>query len=276
MSENIITKTKSTANLRLDIQRLLQPLGSLAQFIKPGESVLIKPNFNTADPSPASTAPDFLETIVQLVKLCGASRIIIGDSCTITQNTETVMTRLGIFELGKRLGVEIMNFDKTKFITKKINGRYLKSVKVPAILDQVNKIITLPCLKVHRFAGFTMSLKICVGFMKKLTRIKLHTGGHLEKKIAELNLTYKPTLIILDGRKAFITHGPESGEVVEPNMFLAGTDRVALDIEALKILTSYQAKNELKQPVAELPMIKRAVELCLDTADENNYSVIEI
>jgi uncharacterized protein (DUF362 family) len=270
---SVITKTKASNDITADIGRVLKSLGGMGQFVQVGESVLIKPNFNTADPYPASSALDFLEAVINLVKSTGAARIILGDSCTITQNTEKVMTRLGIFDLGKRLGIAIMNFDKAKFITKKINGQYLKSVQMPAIIDEVDKIIILPCLKVHRYAGFTMSLKICVGFMKKLTRVRLHTAGHLEEKIAELNLAYKPNLIILDGRQAFITDGPESGDMVEPNIFLAGTDRVALEIEALKILKSFPAENKLNAPADQLPMIKYALELGIGSRD---YKLITV
>lgn len=273
MANNLVTKTIVSGILQDDLQRLLKPLGGMRQFINQGETVLLKPNFNTSDPYPASTSLDFLEAVIMLIKSTGATKIIVGDSCTITQNTTKVMDKLGVFDLGKRLSVEIIDFDKGKFITKEINGEYLKSVRVPAVIDEVDKIITLPCLKVHRLARFTMSLKICVGFMKKITRIKLHTGGNLEAKIAELNLTYKPNLIILDGRKAFITNGPESGEVVSPNTMLAGTDRVAVDLEALKVLKSFPAVNKLTSEPNQLTTIKHAQEIGIGNSD---YQLINV
>jgi len=120
-----------------------------------------------------------------------------------------------------------------------------------------------------------MSLKIGVGIMKKIERARLH-AGHLEEKIAELNLAYKPALIILDGRKAFVTNGPEKGDLVEPNILMAGADRVAIDVEGLKILKSYKAENKLKADIWQLPQIKRAVELNLGSQSEKDYRVLEV
>ncbi|MFX0173494.1 MAG: hypothetical protein ACFE9L_16500, partial [Candidatus Hodarchaeota archaeon] len=37
----------------------LKPLGGLDKFISKGDRVLLKPNFNTGDPFPASTDPEF-------------------------------------------------------------------------------------------------------------------------------------------------------------------------------------------------------------------------
>lgn len=276
MPKTTITKTKTTGDLNDDIQKILQPLGGMENFINPGDKVLLKPNFNTADPYPASSDPNFLEAVINIVKKANPAKVILGDSCTFAQKTEQVMKKLGIFELGQKLGIEVVNFDKGDFVKKRIPGKYLKALKVPAILEQVDKLILLPCLKTHRYARFTMSLKLGVGFMKTSERIKLHTFGHLGQKIAEINMAYQPDLIILDGRKAFVTQGPEQGDLVEPNILMAGTDRVAVDVESLKILQSYQAENRLGNNPWQLSQINRAVELDLGIKNEDDYQIVDI
>lgn len=275
MSLVIITKTKATNNLKSDIERILKPLGGIGNYIKPGDKVLLKPNLNTDDPFPGSSSLDFLEAVIELVKTTHPARIILGDSCTMALRTEEVMEKLGIFGLAKRLNIEVKNFDKGKFVKKKIAGKYLESIKIPAVLEEVDKLILLPCLKTHRFARFTASLKLGVGFMKKIDRIFLH-ASHFEEKVAEINLAYQPDLIILDGRKAFVSRGPDRGEVVEPNILMAGTDRVAIDVEGLKILKSYPAENKLAGDIWQLSQIKRAVELKLGVKSDQEYSVIDV
>jgi len=275
MTKITVTKIKVEQDLTSDIKKILEPLGGINSYIKPGDKVLLKPNFNTADPYPASSALDFLEAVIELVKTAQPGKVILGDSCTISQKTETVMKELGIFDLGKRTSTEIANFDKEKFIKKKISGRYLKSLKIPKVIEEADKLILLPCLKTHRYARFTMSIKTGVGIMKKIERTRLHLG-HLEEKIAEINLAYKPDLIILDGRKAFVTYGPEKGKLVEPNILMASTDRIAIDVEALKILKSYPAENKLSGDIWQLPQIKRTVELGLGVQNEKGYKVINL
>ncbi|MFH1367012.1 MAG: DUF362 domain-containing protein [Patescibacteria group bacterium] len=270
-----LTKTKSSGNLKSDIQKILPPLGGISAYVKSGDKVLLKPNLNTADLYPASSDPEFLKAVIEIVKEAKPSEIILGDSCTLLLKTEKVMSCLNFSALEKDYGVKSLNFDQGKYIKKKINGKYLKSISIPAVLEEVDKLILLPCLKVHRFARFTMSLKLGVGIMKKIERTFLHMS-HLEEKIAELNLAYTPDLIIMDGRKAFITRGPEAGDLVEPNILMAGTDRIAMDVEGLKILKSYPAENKLNLNPWEFPTIKRAVELNLGAKNEKEYQIINL
>src|SRR5665811_295630 len=48
-------------------------------FIKKGSTVLIKPNINTGDPHPASTNPEIVYEIINLVKKQNPYRILVGD-----------------------------------------------------------------------------------------------------------------------------------------------------------------------------------------------------
>ncbi len=84
-------------------------------------------------------------------------------------------------------------------------------------------------------------------------------------KVAELNLGFKPSLIIMDARKIFVTNGPASGRVESPLKILAGTNRVSIDVKGVKIIQSYHAKNKMegKDPL-DVGTIKRALELGID------------
>lgn len=234
----------------------------LGKFIKKGDKVLLKPNFNTADPFPASTDFEFLKTVVELVYESGAKEIIIGDRSTYYLSGRGVMEKLGIFKLEKIFpGTHVIVLDEGKYVKKKIpRGRYLKSVDLSEILDQVDKLILLPCLKTHIKAGFTGSLKLSVGFMKVIQRIPLHLR-HLQEKIAELNTIIHPSLIIMDGRKCFISGGPSTGEVREPGLILASTDRVAIDVEGIRVIQEFEGNDLTGLDPLGLPQIKKALEL---------------
>lgn len=68
-------------------------------------------------------------------------------------------------------------------------------------------------------------------------------------------MCWQPDLIVMDGRKAFVTGGPQRGRVKEPNVVLASGDLVAIDIEAVKILLNYKAHNLLLNDPWQLPQI---------------------
>jgi uncharacterized protein (DUF362 family) len=62
--------------------------------------------------------------------------------------------------------------------------------------------------------------------------------------------------------------------VESPGYILAGTDMVAVDVEGVRILQSYEAKNRLDMPVWEIPQIKHAVEIGLGASSDADISVI--
>jgi uncharacterized protein (DUF362 family) len=257
-----VAKIKVEKDLKEAVLKAVDSIGGFSRFIKKGEVVLLKPNFNTADPFPASSDPEFLKAVIELVYDCGAKIVIIGDSSTASLNTRKVMEKLKIFDLqNMERPPKIYVFEEREWVKKEIpKAKYLKSVSLSEILDRADKLILLPCLKTHFLAQFTGSLKLSVGFMKPLQRVWLH-ARKIQEKIAELNKIIKPDLIIMDARKCFINKGPAKGQVREPGLILASTDRVAIDVEGIKIIQSFKGNSLKDINPLELPQIKRAKEI---------------
>lgn len=259
-----------SGDLRESIKSLVDSLGGFEKIINPGDTVLIKPNYNTADESPASTAPDFLEAVVDLVKDAGAGKTIVGESSTFTIKNHSISTKKTlckacVYDLEKTKNPpEIYIFDDHEWVEKKIdNSKYLKKVSVPKIMDEVDKIIILPCCKTHFIADFTGALKIIIGFMKPQERIRFHMG-RVSEKVAEMNLIYKPDLVIMDARRCFIKGGPSKGETREPNKIIVSESRIATDLEEIRIIQSYEGNSLEDKIPEELTQIKLAKELGIE------------
>ena len=267
-----ISKIKVSDDLKRAVLKSVDLIGGFRSFIKTGDIVLLKPNFNTADPFPASSDLGFLKAMVELAYEFGSKSVIVGESSMFTLNTRKTMEKTGVFSLAElKPSAEIFSFDEHKWIKKKIaNGKYLKSISVPEILDKVDKLILLPCLKTHIYARYTGALKLSVGFMKQRERICLHLG-HLQEKIAELNAVINPDLIVMDARKCFITGGPAGGIVREPNLILASADRIAIDVEGIKIIQSFEGNELRKANPWELTQIKWAIQCGIGVRSEKDY-----
>lgn len=261
MDKVVIKKCQSADSLKSVINDAIQDLGGISKFIKFGDRVLIKPNVNTADPFPASSDPAFVRAVVGLVLSAGATEVIVGDSSTFYQNTRKNLAKLNLFELEKMDSkVKVVSFDEGEWKKVKIPGKYLKCVSVPVILDQVDKLIFLPCLKTHFITKFTGALKLGVAFMMPKERLMLHTKN-TEEKVAELNLAFRPDLIIMDGRRCFIAGGPTKGELREPQVVLASVSRIAIDLEEIRIIQSFSGNNLANINPEDLVQIKRAREI---------------
>jgi uncharacterized protein (DUF362 family) len=117
-----------------------------------------------------------------------------------------------------------------------------------------------------------LSLKLAFGFSKGSERMGFHLR-HLREKLVDLNTVVHPSLMVMDGRKCFITGGPFKGDVREPNIVLASGDRIALDVEAIKTIQSYEGSS-LKDDAWSYTQIRRAVELGLGAKNESEYQVL--
>jgi uncharacterized protein (DUF362 family) len=137
---------------------------------------------------------------------------------------------------------------------------------------EATKIVYACCLKTHRLADFTMSLKLAMGFVKPWNRLPMH-ARRLREKLVDLNLAIRPDLVLIDGRRCFISGGPMQGEVREPNLILASGDRIAADVEGIKIIQSFPDHSLPGEPW-DLPMIRQAVELNLGVQNETTYRVV--
>ena len=245
-----------------------------------GKDVLLKPNFNTADPFPASTHNDTLTNLILHLKEMGAKNITIGERSG-PPHTSDVLKEKGIYELCKRLDVGLVNFEelsKSEWVRikpEKSNWRNGFDVAKPIIDSEC--IVTTCCLKTHGYGGvFTMSLKLSVGITNKKNMHELHTSFlSMRKMIAEINQAYIPSLIIMDGIEAFVDGGPMSGTKKRGDVIVAGTDRVAIDAVGLAILKELGSnKAIMKTRIFEQEQIHRAVELGLGVAGPEGIEIL--
>ncbi len=266
----LVSVIEHRGNIKESISAAVDAIGGLSRLVRRGDTILLKPNFNTADPSPASSDPAFVRAVIELLYDHGAARVTLGESSSVS--TGKVLKQTGMLEAARAAGAEVVNFDEGKWIEIDVPGQYLKKVALAEAAVRAEKIIYLPCLKTHKWARFTLSLKLPVGFVRRRDRWGMHVRG-IQDRVAELNSVIHPDLIIMDGRKCFISGGPSNGVVREPGLVLASGDRVSIDAEALKVIKAYP-ENSLKKDVWDYAQLKRAVGLGLGRSGWDSYAVI--
>lgn len=234
--------------------------------------IFIKPNFNTSDPAPGSTHNDTLIALINEVRKREAGPITLGERSG-PPPTVKVMQEKGIFELAKELNFHVINFEdlpEEGWVWFKPEGtHWSEGFAIPKVVLEAPYIISTCCLKTHGFGGvFTMSLKLAVGLTPKKLMRELHRSPDMRRMIAEINLAYKPQLIIMDGVEAFVDGGPSTGQRVQANVFIAGTDRVAVDMVGLAVLKELGSNEAIMgKKITEQEQIARAIELGLGVSD---------
>ncbi|NWG10842.1 DUF362 domain-containing protein [Candidatus Bathyarchaeota archaeon] len=269
----LISKAKATRNVKADILRSVNLIGGFGKAIEKGDEVLLKPNYNSADPPPASSDPEFLKALVELLYEHGAGKVVVGESSMQATSTRKIMGKTGTLEALKDSGAEIVFFDEGEWVKVNVGGEHLKTVSLPEKALKANKLVYCCCMKTHFRADFSLSLKLAFGFAKGSERLAFHLSN-LKEKLVDLNLVVHPSLIIMDGRKCFITGGPFNGEVRELNVVLASGDRIVMDVESIKIIESFEGAK-LKDDPWSYTQIRHAVELGLGVKNEQEYKVVQ-
>jgi uncharacterized protein (DUF362 family) len=268
----LVSKIQFAGDLNRNIAQAVAAIGGFQRLVKPGDTIMVKPNFNTADTPPGSSDPRFVKAVIELLYEHGASKVVLGESAMFRLSTIDVLRDTGMLQAAEEAGAEVVTFDDGEWETVETGGRYLKRVTLAKAALEATKLVYVCCLKTHFLADFTMSLKLAMGFVRPRDRMGMH-ARRLREKLAELNLAIAPDLTIMDGRRCFISGGPMTGKLREPNLILASGDQIAIDVEGLKVVQSYPGHN-LKKEAWELPTIRRAVELGLGATSESAYRVI--
>ena len=247
------------------------------------KDVLIKPNFNTADPVPGSTHNDTLVALVEEVWKMGAKSVSLGERSY--PPTRSVMEQKGILPLLEALDVKIIDFDqldkKDWVKVKPKDSHWQDGFRVARPLLESECLISTCCLKTHQYGGvFTMSLKLHVGVVPTSRHgynymSELHQSPHQRKLIAEINAPFKPDLVVLDGIDAFVDGGPVTGKRAKGNAFLASRDRVAIDAVGLAILQSLGSNDQIMNTkIFEQEQIARAAEIGIGAASSSEIEVV--
>jgi uncharacterized protein (DUF362 family) len=268
----LLSKVAAEGNLKKDILKAVDMIGGFNRVIDTGDQILLKPNFNSTDPPPASSDPEFLKAMVELLFEHGAAKVILGESSWQGLATRKALEKTGTLSALKDTRAEIAFFDEEKFVKVNVGGKYLRKVSLAERAMRADKIIYSCCMKTHFRADFSLSLKLAFGFTKKSERMEFHLR-HLKEKLVDLNLVVHPNLIIMDGRKCFITGGPFSGEVRNANVILASGDRVAMDVESIKVIESFEG-SKLKDSPWSYTQIRQATALGLGVKNEQEYTVV--
>jgi uncharacterized protein (DUF362 family) len=255
----------------------------LISFASPDKKrVLIKPNFNTADPAPGSTHNDTLRQLVLEMKARGASHLAIGDSCG-PGTTKAVIEAKGVPALAQELGFDVINFDDLPaegwVHCNPPGSHWSKGFDVAKPVVDAEYLVWTCCLKTHAYGGVhSMSLKLAVGVTRRSVRGEMHAAmnTHMRRMIAEIHQGFRPPhLIVMDAVDIFVDGGPMEGKRAKPGVILAGADRIAMDAVGLAVLKNHGANDAImSKKIFEQEQLQRAVELGLGIKGPHQIEIL--
>jgi uncharacterized protein (DUF362 family) len=258
------------------VRKAVSLIGGFGPLALEGKTVLVKPNVVGANENPTTTNPAVVAAVVRALYEAGAGKVYVGDmSALIRGSTARNMERTGIMKAVRDAGAEPLFFEDHAWVKVKVEGRYLKDVSVTEWIHKVDKVVNLPVIKTHRYAGYSICLKNFVGATHISQRPYFVNVRRWEEVVTELNLAYRPDLNIADGTKVMVEGGPWEGRAEEANLILASGDRVACDVVGLAVIKSFGRWERLRSISPwEMGQVRRAGALGLGAGSARDMELV--
>ncbi|MBS0664738.1 MAG: DUF362 domain-containing protein [Verrucomicrobia bacterium] len=220
------------------LDRALAELGGIGLFVRPGQTVCVKPNIGWDAPPErgANTHPELVGHLVRRCLEAGAKSVSVFDNtCDQWQLT---YDHSGIAAAAREAGAHVVSGkDETLYREVELpGGRSLRRAFVHSLVLDSDVLFNVPVLKHHSGAGMTAAMKNLMGAV--LDRRFYHQND-LQQSIADFLTLRRPTLNILDAYHPMVRNGPRgktTADLVEMRTLMACTDPVALDAAAAKML----------------------------------------
>lgn len=211
----------------------IELLGGMEQFVRRGDTVVIKPNIGW-DRSPeqaANTHPMVVQGLIEMVLDSGASRVDLFDN-TCNEKRRCYQNS-GMTDMVKSFGskkVRLEHIDNRKFIPVNIErGKSLTNWEIYEKAITADVYINVPIAKHHGLSRLSLGLKNSMGAIGG-NRGKLHHD--LGQRLADLATVVSPTLTVIDATRILLRNGPQGGDVDDVRLLdqvIASVDPVAAD-----------------------------------------------
>lgn len=218
------------------VRETLAALGGMGRFVRPGETVVVKPNigWDRTVELAANTHPMVVRAVVEHCLEAGAKRVLVFDRSA--NDPRRCYVQSGIQEAVEGLRserVSIEHMDRRAFQDLDIkSGKELSrwSFYKPAL--EADRLINLPIAKHHSISAVTLGMKNIMGVIGG-NRGVLHRN--IADALADINSVVRSDLTLIDATRILVANGPQGGRLEDVRVLdtlIASPDIVAADAYA--------------------------------------------
>lgn len=242
MANPIVALTRcgdySQSKISQAIERQFELLGGLRRFVKPGDTVLLKPNLIAPRSRHCATQTDpavIIET-ARVLKDFGA-RPFIGDS-PAWGDVFGCVKALKLEELLRKLSVPVKQLNKPRKCRIGTDGT---KIGISSVALDADVIINLPKFKTHQQVVATFAVKNMFGCVSGKRKALWHfaKGKKADDFCGLLIDIYRflnPALTIIDAVVVMNGPGPIRGRARELGYLIGGTEPMACEIVCCKLV----------------------------------------
>ena len=198
--------------------------------IRSDSTVFVKPNFTWPTFRPGVvTSPEFLAALLPLLK-DRASRVLVGESDLPIFRTSRAFRGLGIDEICRTSGVEMVELSRGPRLTVQttVGGRKIRILLPSLLLDDVDVVVNSAVPKCHVVTGMSGAMKNLYGLIPDPFRGNRYRH-EINRAIVGVNKIIPSDLVMMDGLYSLSGRGPILGDPVATKVIIAADNALAAD-----------------------------------------------
>jgi uncharacterized protein (DUF362 family) len=240
-----VAAPQTEAEIKVALQDMLNRLGGIGKYVKPGHTVVLKPNVVADHGMLGGKYTGGVVTDIRILKgliellLPVAGKVIVAEGSSINRSATAKMFEIygypKLIDLDPKK-VSLVDLNTDQLIEKLVPaGKRMKSRKVPRTIEEADIVISLPVMKIHFAAGVSLGVKNLQGAMPPLEKYMTHFFG-LWQNLVNIHHVVKPKLTIIDGIVGQEDFGPVSGTPKTMNLLIGGENPVAVDAVTMRVM----------------------------------------
>ncbi len=249
-------KHRSLESVHDLVREALEYIGGFEAFVRPGESVLIKPDQSLPHSAAegSTTDPLLVGALVRMARLAGASRVMVGASSSGFLNSLECMRQTGVAATAEAEGAELVDLGSDDVPNRDIDlpeGRVLRQARLPVPLLDAEVVIAVPKARTDYLDMIAGSLDLVAGSLNQSWRAAQSMHDDLMERYADVMTVLQPDLWITDALICGEGDGPHANRPHWCGCILASADPVATDVAIAMILGLDYKKLQLMKLAEE-------------------------
>ena len=259
-----IVKIKE-GNIQNAVDSALRLIGGVDEILKGKQRIMLKPNLVGPDPA-YTTKPEIVKALATIFKeagkeVCIAEGSAAADGFNVKNNIQYrtrkpeildpmqqfVFDKLGYTELAKELNIPLINLHSGEMKELKLeNGLLFDKITVHKSVAETDLLCSVPMMKTHVLATVTLGMKNLIGVYPGSVYYSVRSFLHdraaekdspgIAYEIVDMARASKLGLTVVDASMAMEGNGPSDGELVKMDLIIAGTNPLATDMVAARIM----------------------------------------
>jgi uncharacterized protein (DUF362 family) len=208
-----------------------------------GKRVLLKPNLVDLprEGKPVVTNPAVIVAAAEAFRRRGAAEVIVADGPALQRDAWQIVDAIGLAGLLAEHGLQFidLNLADVQEVPNVGGNTGRSSLYCTRPVLEADVIVSMPKMKVHHWAGVTLSMKNMFGTLPGQVYGWPRNVFHLpnfNNAVLDFNLTTPPDYAIIDGIVGLEGDGPIRGTPIDVGVIVMGNNPPAVDATAARVM----------------------------------------